>query len=111
VEKPHIIEEKVKIITEAVKYVFLPNKSDNMLVKGMMITFDMAYAVTTHAISVVVAPILPLISRNETFTIVASINSNKAQLMAVITRIHFSAPSGYRIAGCEIAAELTINLF
>jgi hypothetical protein len=60
----------------------------------MMITFETAYAVTTQAISVVVAPILPLISLRETLTIVASINSKSAQLIAVRMRIHFVAPVG-----------------
>lgn len=55
----------------------------------------MAYAVTTQAISVVVAPTLPLISRNETFTMVVSSNSRMAQLIAVMTKIHLSAPVGY----------------
>ena len=87
----------MKIITEAVKYVFLPKRSDNILVSGIIITFEMAYAVITHAISVVVAPMLPLISRSETFTTVVSINSKIAQEIAVMIRIHFSAPVGYVI--------------
>ena len=63
-----------------------------------MITLEMPYAVTTHAISVVVAPILPEISRKETFTTVASINSSKAHVMAVNTNINLVAPCGYDIA-------------
>ena len=59
---------------------------------GIIITFDIAYEVATQAISVVVAPILPLISRSDTFTIVVSINSKTAQLMAVITMIALVIP-------------------
>ena len=65
-----------------------------MLVNGIMITLEIAYAVTTQAISVVVAPMFPLISRKETFTTVVSINSKIAQLIAVIIKIHFSNPVG-----------------
>ncbi len=54
-----------------------------MLESGMMITLAMPYAVTTHAFSVCVAPMLPLISRKATFTIVVSISSRTAQEMAV----------------------------
>ncbi len=93
-DKPHINDAKVKIITDAVKYTRRPNKSDSILVRGIMITFEMAYDVVTQAISVVVAPILPLISRNDTFTMVVSMSSRMAQLMAVITVIHFTNPVG-----------------
>src|SRR5678816_4108780 len=81
---PHINDEKVKMRTDAVKYTLRPNKSDSILVKGMMITFEIAYAVITQAISVTVAPMLPLISRKETFTIVTSINSNTAHDLSLI---------------------------
>lgn len=60
----------------------------------MMITLEIAYDVVTQAISVVVAPMLPLISRKETFTMVVSINSNTAQLIAVMMVIHFANPVG-----------------
>lgn len=67
-----------------------------MLVSGIIITFETAYAVITQAISVVVAPMLPLISRNDTFTTVVSISSKTAQEMAVRIKIHFSDPVGYK---------------
>jgi hypothetical protein len=91
---PHISEENVKMITDAVKYSLLPNKLDNILESGITITLAMLYAVMTQAISVVVAPMLPLISRRETFTTVVSINSNMAHDMAVIINIHLAAPVG-----------------
>ena len=42
VERPHIKEANVKITTDNVKYSFRPNKSDNILVSGMMITLEIA---------------------------------------------------------------------
>jgi hypothetical protein len=60
----------------------------------LFFTFEMPYAVTTHAISVVVAPMLPEISRSDTFTTVASINSSKAHVIAVSTKITRAAPCG-----------------
>src|SRR3954471_5504991 len=78
-DRPHMRDAKVKIITDAVKYTFLPNRSESMLVNGIIITLEIAYEVVTQAISVVVAPMLPLISRSDTFTMVVSISSRTAQ--------------------------------
>src|ERR1700752_970843 len=100
VESPHINDENVNRITDAVKYTFLPNKFDSMLESGITITLAILYDVITQAISVVVAPMFPLISRSETFTTVVSINSSIAQDMAVRISIHLAAPVGY-ISSCK----------
>jgi hypothetical protein len=42
VDNPHMRDENVKMTTDAVKYVFLPKKSDNILASGMMITLEIA---------------------------------------------------------------------
>ena len=60
----------------------------------IMITLEMAYEVTAHAISVVVAPMLPLISLSDTLTMDVSINCSSAAEIAVITRMARSAPTG-----------------
>jgi hypothetical protein len=95
VDSPHIKDAAVNTMTDPVKYTRLPNILDSILDNGMMITLAIAYDVITHAISTVVAPMLPLISRSDTFTTVVSINSSIAHDTAVITRIHFVAPVGY----------------
>src|SRR6478609_7951980 len=90
--------------TEVVKYNFLPNKFDSILESGITITLAIPYAVITHAISVVVAPMFPLISGRETLTTVVSMSSNIAQEIAVAIRIHLVAPVGYT-SSFEIVAS------
>src|SRR5258708_1510503 len=60
----------------------------------MMITLAMAYAVTTHEVSSIVAPRFPLISLKATFTMEISINSMMAAEMTVTTMIARVKPVG-----------------
>jgi hypothetical protein len=55
-------------------------------------TLPIAYAVTTHPISLVVAPRFPFMSFNDTLTIVVSTISNNAQTIAVIVMITLREP-------------------
>src|SRR5436189_5655934 len=67
-----------------------------------MITLPMAYAVTTQPISPVVAPRFPLISFNDTLTIVVSTISSKAHMIAVMVMITLLDPYSTNEFACTI---------
>src|SRR5260221_11364215 len=78
----------------------------------MMITLAMAYAVTTHEVSSIVAPRFPLISLKATFTIEISISSMMAAEMTVTTMIARVKPVGKFDDDCDdILLHFDIHLY
>src|SRR5882762_1021779 len=75
----------------------------------MMITLAIAYAVTTHEVSSIVAPRFPLISDKATFTMEISINSMMAAEIVVTTIIARAKPVGNGVAG-DMLLHFYVNL-
>jgi hypothetical protein len=87
-------DASVKSKIENVKYLLQPKSSDSIPLNGMMMTFDMAYAVMIQATSVVDAPMLPAMCLNDTLTTVESIISSRDAMIHVDTMIILATPDG-----------------
>jgi hypothetical protein len=85
---PHMNEDAVKPMTEAIKRFLRPKRDASQPVMGRMMAFATRYDVSTQVASSTEADMLPAICGSDTFTTVVSSTSMNVPNMTEMATIH-----------------------
>src|SRR5665213_899838 len=92
-DMPQSIEAAVNVMI-AVRYSRLrPKRALSIPIIGITSTLARIYAVTTHVISSIVAPMFPAMSASDTFTMLESSTAMMFPIMTVAAMIHLPRPA------------------